>query len=165
MTRCAPRKRLLFSLAAFTLLLCAPARAQPHHKRAVREQIEALERQWRSAQLAGDISAMDNLLSDDYLGITGGGQVVTKAQQLDRMRSRSLVMTQMKMSDLKVKLIGHIAVVTSLAELVGTSEGKPLLGSFRYTRIYQRLPNGTWKITNFEATRVPGGHPDISARN
>jgi ketosteroid isomerase-like protein len=55
-----------------------------------------------------------------------------------------------------VKLIGSIAIVTSRAEVEGTNDGVPVRGTFRYTRVYQRLPSGMWKITSFEATRVPG---------
>jgi ketosteroid isomerase-like protein len=55
-----------------------------------------------------------------------------------------------------VKLIGSIAIVTSRAEVEGTNDGVAVQGTFRYTRVYQRLPSGVWKITSFEATRVPG---------
>jgi ketosteroid isomerase-like protein len=68
---------------------------------------------------------------------------------------------QMTLSDIKIKVVGPVAIVTSRAEVEGTGEGGEINGDFRYTRVYQRLPNGVWKITNFEATRVPppGGRP------
>ena len=53
-----------------------------------------------------------------------------------------------------MKLIGTTAIVTSLAEVEGTNDGMPMHGTYRYTRVYSRLPSGTWQITNFEATRV-----------
>jgi hypothetical protein len=58
---------------------------------------------------------------------------------------------------MKIKLIGQrAAIVTSLARVEGTNDGRPLHGNFRYTRVYQRLPGTTtWRITSFEATRVP----------
>jgi ketosteroid isomerase-like protein len=142
-------------LAAVPLQIHAQPLKAPHeHKHLEREQVEALEMQWRHAQLAEDVSTMDKLLSDDYLGITASGEVVTKNQQLDHMRTRRLVIDKLDISDLKIKLIGPIAIVTSLAQIDGTSDGAPLTGSFRYTRVYQRLPSGVWKITNFEATRI-----------
>ena len=36
---------------------------------------------------------------------------------------------------------------------------EPMHGTYRYTRVYSRLPSGTWKITNFEATRVGPAPP------
>src|SRR5438309_7586455 len=131
---------------------------QPLHekKHDAKRQVEALEEQWRQAQLAGDVSTMDKLLSDDYIGITMTGQVNTKTQQLDRMRMHKIAITKLDLGERQVKLVGSIAIVTSRAEVEGTNEGAPVKGTYRYTRVYQRLPTGAWKITSFEATRVPG---------
>jgi ketosteroid isomerase-like protein len=152
------------SRIATTLLLTAamamplPAFTQKHPRHETRDEIHDMERQWRQAELTDDATAMDKLLSDDYLGITGNGQVVTKMQQLDHMRSRSLSLTRLDISDVKIKKLGSVAVVTSAAEIEGTVDGQPLHGNFRSTRVYQRLPGGAWKLTNFEATRVRPAH-------
>lgn len=137
-------------------LACARAQqVQTHQKKHdVRKQVEALEEKWRVAQMAGDIATMDRMLSDDFIGISMSGQLNTKAQQLDRIRNHQLVITRLDLSDMKVKLVGEVAIVTSSAQVEGTSEGVSMQGVYRYTRIYQRLPSGEWKITNFEATRV-----------
>jgi ketosteroid isomerase-like protein len=143
-------------LVATTFALAAHANG-PHPKRKdqYKHQVEQLEETWRTAQLNADLDTMDRLLSDDYVGITMNGQVVTKAQQLDRMRNRNLVLTRISLDDVKVKLIGTTtAVVTCLAQVEGTSDGAPMHGTYRYTRVYTRAPAGNWKITNFEATRV-----------
>jgi ketosteroid isomerase-like protein len=152
------------------MVLCvAPALAlhiQPLHERKhdAKKQVEALEEQWRQAQLAGDVGTMDKLLSDDYIGISMSGQVHTKAQQLDRMRNHSLVLSKIDLGEMQVKLVGSIAIVTSRAELEGTNDGTPVKGVYRYTRVYQRLPSGQWRITSFEATRVPGPDQRNGAR-
>jgi ketosteroid isomerase-like protein len=150
-----------FGICLLTLLAVAafsqPAQATgPHPKRKdeYKHQVEKLEEVWRTAQLNADVDAMDKLLSDDYIGITMSGQVVTKMQQLDRLRNRSLVLSKIALDDVKVKMIGTTAIVTSRAEVDGTEDGAPMHGNFRYTRVYSRLPSGSWKITNFEATRV-----------
>jgi ketosteroid isomerase-like protein len=154
----------LLALAACACLP-APIRADgPHPRRhdQYKHQVEKMEDAWRAAQIAGDVDAMDKLLSDDYVGITMTGQVVTKMQQLDRMRNRALVLSRLDIEDVKLKLIGSTAIVTSLAEVDGSSDGEPMRGRFRSTRVYSRLPSGVWKMTNFEATRVgppPGGRP------
>ena len=153
---CTRLSRWSAALLAAVVLLAAAGADVPHPKRKVhfKEQVEQMEEAWRTAQLAGDVQAMDKLLSEDYVGITMAGQVVTKMQQLDRMRNRQLVLTKIELDDVKVKLFGTTAVVTSLAEIDGTNDGAPMHGTYRYTRVYSRLPSGSWKITNFEATRV-----------
>lgn len=154
-------RSLLLILLLAPLATTVPSLAQhqrPHQKEQLKRQVEKLEETWRAAQLNGDVDAMDRLLSDDYVGITMNGQVVTKIQQLDRMRARTLALTKIDLDDVKVKLIGQTAVetavVTSRAEVEGTNDGESLHGTYRYTRVYARMPNGSWKITNFEATRV-----------
>jgi len=139
--------------------LATPTQGQhqhPRHKQDSKRQVEKLEETWRLAQLNGDADTMDRLLSDDYIGITMNGQIVTKTQQLDRMRTRTLSLSKIDLDDVKVKLIGQTAVVTSRANVEGTNDGESMHGTYRYTRVYTRTAGGSWKITNFEATRVGG---------
>jgi ketosteroid isomerase-like protein len=156
-----PIRHLLWAAAA--VLVCVQvafgARFQsgthPEKKHEAKRQVELLEEEWRVAQLMGDAATMDRMLSDDYIGISMTGQVSTKAQQLDRVRNHKVAIHRVDLSDMKVKLIGSIAIVTSRAEVEATNESGPVRGTFRYTRVYQRLPSGAWKITSFEATRIP----------
>jgi len=155
-------------LAAAALLTCfgsgfgaSPvfaAGAYAPKKHDAKRQVEALEEQWRLAQLTGDAATMDKMLSDDYIGISMSGQVSTKAQQLDRVRARKVTISKVELSDMKVKMVGAIAIVTSRAEVEGTNETGPVSGTYRYTRVYQRVPTG-WKITSFEATKIPAPKP------
>jgi ketosteroid isomerase-like protein len=122
-------------------------------KQNTKEQVEALEEQWRVAQLAGDAATMGKMLSDDYVGISMTGEVDTKAQQLRRVTDRRMVLTKIELSDMKVKLVGAVAIVTCRALVEGTNDGISMQGVYRYTRIYRHLPTGQWRITSFEATR------------
>ena len=145
---------LLVGACGSLLVPAGPLRHGPITKHDLKQQIEELEQQWRTAQLAGDVATMDKLLADDYIGISMNGQVNTKAQQLERIRTRRLA-SPLDLSEMKVKLIGSIAIVTSRAQVEGTSDEVSVKGNYRYTRVYQHLPTGEWKITSFEATRVP----------
>ncbi len=133
--------------------------ATSRQKHDYKHEVELLEEQWRVAQLAGDVATMDKLLSDDYVGISMTGQVNTKAQQLSRIRTHSFTLSRIDLGDMKVKLVGQVAIVTVRAAVEGTNQGIPMSGVFRYTRVYQHMPDGGWKITNFEATRIPTRHP------
>ena len=154
----------LMALAAMLFTLPAPAQGvHPRRNDQFKHQVEQLEQVWRTAEMNADVAAMNKLLSDDFVGITMTGQVVTKMQQLERLRRRTTVLSKIDLKDVHVKLIGMTAIVTSLAEVDGSNEGVPMHGTFRYTRVYSRLPSGTWQITNFEATRV--GPPPLPPEN
>jgi ketosteroid isomerase-like protein len=137
----------------------ADAQTHPHkeHKRDYKREIEAVEAEWKTAQLNGDVASMDKLLADDYFGISISGQLNDKMQQLERLRNRTFVLTKLDTSEVRIKLVGRVAIVTSLANIEGTNEGESIKGNYRYTRVYKRYPDGSWKITNFEVTKVPQG--------
>lgn len=126
-------------------------RAQKHESR---REIDQLEDQWRAAVLQGDTRAMNSLLADDYMAITAYGTVQTRDEALANLRSGRWHITSLELSDRKVRFYGRTALVTSLAEIEGTTPEGPVSGSYRYTRVYVRDPQGAWKIVSFEASRI-----------
>jgi ketosteroid isomerase-like protein len=160
-----PRIVLVAAVSALPLLAAtAPRQAAAalprNQKHEVRHEIDHMEESWRTAMLAKDGAALDNLLSDDYTGITAEGAIQTKDQAVGNLKSGSIKITNLVNSDRKVRIYGSTAVVTSLAEISGTRDGHELTGRYRYTRVYVRNLQGQWKIVSFEASRIqePGEH-------
>ncbi len=120
------------------------------------KEIEGLEQDWRQALLSSNIPALDHLLADDYLGVTANGTLETKADLLAMRRSGTMRFSELTLSDLKVRVYGDTAVVTSRAELSGTNGGTDISGHYRYTRVYNRR-QGQWRIVSFEASRIDDG--------
>ena len=149
------------SLLALTLFCVGTLQAHalfPHHESAHKE-IEGLESDWRQAQLSNNVTEVDRLLADDYLGISANGTLETKADELTRRKSGSMHITQLDLSDVKVRIYGDTAVVTSKADLVGKSGDRDISGRYRYTRVYSNR-DGQWRIVSFEASRVSAGRDD-----
>lgn len=126
-------------------------RAQRHE---YRHEIEQLEDAWRTAILKSNSTALENLLADDYTGITSKGAIQTKDQAVQSLKSGALQLTMLEISDRKVRVYGTTAVVTSVAELTGGKSDPEMTGRYRYTRVYVRNPQGQWKIVSFEASRI-----------
>ncbi len=155
-------RRSLFCTGALCVCLhmavgTIPALAIPfsHHDSASQhKEIEGLEQDWRRALLASNMSELDHLLADDYLGVTANGTLETKADLLAMRRTGTIRLSQLDLSDLKVRVYGDTAVVTSKAEVSGTNGGTDISGRYRYTRVYNRR-NGQWRIVSFEASRIP----------
>ena len=123
-------------------------------KHDLRHEIFELEDQWRDAVLKSDTNAMSALLADDYMAITPSGILQTKQEALASMRTHRVRITTMLLSDRKVRFYGKTALVTSLAEVRGTTLEGEVSGSFRYTRVYVRDAQGKWKIVSFESSRI-----------
>jgi ketosteroid isomerase-like protein len=144
----------LFSVGVLTLTVQPALAALPHHpNKELHKEIEALEMQWRQAQLNNDVSLMDRLLADDYIGISSSGTIETKTEALALRRAGTLHITNLDLNDLKVRIYGDTAVVTSRADLQGTNGARDISGEYRYTRVYNRR-YGQWKIISFEASRI-----------
>ncbi len=160
--RAQTERRLIFQMAlkpALVLVLFCwfslPAHAVfPHHD-SLHKEIEGLELQWREALVNNNLPVIDRLLADDYLGIGANGTLETKADVLAMHRSGSLKITLMNLSDLKIRVYGDTAVVTSKADLEGTNGDRDISGHYRYTRVYSNR-DGQWRIVSFEASRIPG---------
>lgn len=140
--------------AVFCLLVSSPAWALPHRDaHAVRKEIEALEMQWRDAVVTNNVKQMEHLLADDYLGISANGTVETKAEAVAQRRAGTIRIKSLILSDIKVRVYGKTAVVTSRAELTGVNGQSDISGNYRYTRVYNKR-FGQWKIISFEASRM-----------
>ena len=152
--------QMLF-IVAVCLVMAHPAFALPHRdSHAIHKEIEALEQQWREAVISNNVTAMDQLLADDYIGISANGTVETKAQALAQRKAGTVQIKTLDLNDLKVRVYGDTAVVTSQASLEGTNGQSDISGNYRYTRVYNKRL-GQWKIVSFEASRIH----DVDARH
>ena len=151
-------------VAALAILLVAAAlslHAMPRSERhEVRHEIDRLEDHWRDAVLNRNVAAMDSLLANDYMAITANGTLESKDETLSRLRTGAVHINSLEVSDRKVRFYGPTALVTSRAEVTGTTPEGELKGSFRYTRVYVRDASGSWRIVSFEASRIrePNDH-------
>lgn len=156
------------AILAACLLAAVPARAENfllvpirgmHHANEHQE-IERLENKWRSAVLAGDETAMASMLADSYIGIGPDGTISNRNEELAARADGQQHLQQLNVLERRIRLFGSTAVVTSKVDLQGVYSGQPLLGEYRYTRVWT-LQRGQWKIVSFEASRVH----DTSARS
>jgi ketosteroid isomerase-like protein len=138
-----------------TVCLFAAAQAMPRGERhEVRHEIDHLEDHWRDAILSSNVAAMDALLAPDYMAITSNGTLQSKNETLTKLRNGTVHIKSLEVTDRKVRFYGSTALVTSRAEVTGTTAEGELTGSYRYTRVYVRDASGEWRIVSFEASRI-----------
>lgn len=143
------------ALAVLLLLaVCHPGWAAPRHEnKVVHHEIEMLEQEWREAILTNNVSQMDHLLANDYIGITSNGIIENKAQAVAQRSAGTVRISKLDLSDVHIRVYGDTAVVTSVANLVGSNGDSDISGKYRYTRVYTRR-HGNWQIVSFEASRI-----------
>lgn len=154
-SRAALKCGILIGFVIAAMFAAGPLSAMPRaEKHEVRHQIEHLESAWRNALLHGNTSAMDGLLADDYMAITPNGILQSKDQALASLRSGTVHITALDLSDRKIRLYGTTALVTSRAEVTGTDPEGNMSGAYRYTRVYVKDARGAWRIVSFEASKI-----------
>ncbi len=116
--------------------------------------ILAREAELREAMLTNDVAALDRLIDDALMFVALDGTVVGKEDDLAAHRARRLRLVSLEPSDRHVQRHGPIAVVTVRMALVGTWDGAPASGVYRYTRVWCERPDG-WRIVAGHLSVVP----------
>jgi ketosteroid isomerase-like protein len=139
-------------LAAAIGLSAAAGSAVPRASTAVDEQaVAGLDTQYQAAVAKNDAAAMDRLLADDFVLVTGKGKVFSKADLLNEARSGKTVYERQEDSSQKVRVWGDTAVVTALLWEKGSEDGKPFEYKLWFSDTYVRTPSG-WRYVFGQAS-------------
>ena len=120
--------------------------------------IKTLHEESRQAALKGDAGFLEKYLTDDYLGIGGDGRLITKDQDLQMLKSGAIKYEAIDERDVKVRVYGDTAIVSALASVKLTVDGKPIRSDHRATFVWVKQ-EGNWKEASFQATRIAPATP------
>ena len=117
--------------------------------------ILALEKERAEALVAGNISRMSEMVSDDLVHIHASGRVEDKAAYLEGLRSRFRFL-RVHRPRLDVRVFGDTAVVTGPLELLLTilATGQEHAMNAYATHVWVRRDQ-RWQLASFQATNVP----------
>src|SRR6266849_3118469 len=121
----------------------APNQAEQEVAFVVKE-IKQLEGERSRNLVNGDADKQDQLLAPEFVEVSAAGQVRTKAENIQGMKSGQTHWEAFDLSDLDVHVYGETAVVTGRLRRKGTSAGRDISGQSRYTRYYVRR-QGHWQ--------------------
>jgi ketosteroid isomerase-like protein len=144
--------KYLRSITALLLLVSLSCFAQnAKGKASVEQQIQNMLDQRRQAALKGDVAFIDANTADDYVRISPNGQLMTKAELLEAIKSGAIKYQAIEQKDLKIQLYGNIAVTTNVADLKGTIQGQDISGSYRVSQVFVKR-GGKWLAVHFHAS-------------
>ena len=117
-------------------------------------EIVVLEARLRMAQLGADLTALDDLISDDLLFTGPDGQLGSKVQDLEAYRSGTVKFIEHVPEELRIRRVSADVSISALrAQLTVDVAGSLSRGTYRYTRIWAREDDQAW--------RVVGGHVSL----
>jgi ketosteroid isomerase-like protein len=121
-------------------------------------EIVVLEARIRLAQLGADLTALDDLISDDLLFTGPDGQLGSKAQDLEAYRSGTVKFIDHIPEELRIRRVSaDVSIAALRAQLTVDVAGSRSRGTYRYTRIWAREDGQAW--------RVVGGHVSLVNSN
>ncbi len=116
-------------------------------------EVREAERARFQAMVQNDLAAVAQLLSDDLVYVHSAGEVESKQQFLERLRSGALRYRSIEPADVVVRLYGRVAVVTGRAAIGVTMGGSDRDLTIRYTSVYRATGDG-WKLVSWQSTRL-----------
>lgn len=107
------------------------------------------------AQLRKDGPALERMVADDLVFITGSGQRQGKKEFIAGWTAPGDRYDPITLVDRVVVPIGEDAgMVSAETVLTGTSDGKTFASRFRFTDTFKRI-GGEWRAIHIQVTRIP----------
>lgn len=145
----------------FLLLSSGPGLAQPlkaEERRSAGEVLAAVAK-WADAVRDRDQAALEKLFADEMIVTTGDGKTRGKAEELEVLKpdpNPKLRTISVVNENVRVKVYGDVAVVTSLTRMRLEMNGIGSEAAMRYTAVFVKR-DGRWQIAALHTTRAPQG--------
>lgn len=106
------------------------------------------EEMLRSAILSNNIELLEELLSDELIFVNHLGQWLSKEEDINVHRSKSLDIAGMEVLEQEVKLFQELAVTVTKVALNGAlATGESIGGEYSYTRVWKDV-EGKLKVVS-----------------
>ena len=125
----------------------------PAAPKGVEQQLIKMEHDWADAVVKRDMAVLERNLADDYLSIDFEGGLWTKASALAALKSGEDVVTSAIADDIKVRVYGNAAVVTSRWTVKEQFKGRDISGQYRVTDTFIKRA-GRWQCVATHGSKI-----------
>lgn len=109
------------------------------------------------AELHGDVSTLDRILADDFLGFDQAGRAQDRDTILSAYRSAAIRIHGLTPSDLHLRLLDGTGIVSGISAIHGVAGGEPFSARLRFLDIFV-YREGNWQLTASQVTTIgPNG--------
>lgn len=118
--------------------------------------MKVLEQRWEGSFMTHDLSVIDQLVAEDFVGTSASGKLGTKATMIAQARKDRNDYTSAVSGDMIVHSFApNVAVVTGVARETGkTPEGKTFSHAIRFTDTWVER-DGRWQCVAASAMALP----------
>jgi ketosteroid isomerase-like protein len=120
----------------------------------VERELAKMEQDWVDAVLKRDVATVDRILADDFVATLPDGRLITKAQDIEELRSGAFSSESTTIEGVNVRVFGDAAVVTFEQTEKSQYHGRPVSGRTLWTDVFVRR-SGTWQIVAEHGSVAP----------
>ena len=154
MKRCIPGLAITMALLSFAFGQSATQQESQTGKS--EQEVRQIIEKYRTALLKRDASALEKIWADDYVFVTAAGDVLTKAQRLENVKSGATTLDSINEEEnITVRVYQNSAVATSRVTIKGQYSGQPTSGQYRSTHVWVKGPAGWQLVSNQLTTLAP----------
>lgn len=113
-----------------------------------------LDKQRMAAMCAQDVGKLREILADDLVYCHSSARLDTKDSLIGNMESGSTVYQSIEASDVQAQDLGSAVVLTGVAKITVSSNGRPNSFGVRFTDVYANR-GGSWQMVTWQSTRTP----------
>ena len=143
-------RRTLSAAALLALMVPTIGRADDADSE---KQVASLSKQNYAALVAGDTSALDAILSDDWSVIDPFGEVISKARQAKELKDGIVDFISIDSSEVKMRVHGEAAVVTGRYQVEVKIRGQENTMPVRITESFAKR-GSKWRCVSTQVTRI-----------
>ena len=144
--------------AAFVVL--ASAALAQEAGRGTEDELLRIEAARGEALRSGDLKTLGEIYADDFAGVAGSGQLVTKTQLFEFIRKTD-PSVRFTTSEVSARLFGETGVV--VGRLAGCREDGSVVSEVRFTHVFVRR-EGRWKFVADQSTPILATPDPLPAR-
>ncbi len=118
------------------------------------QMIIELDKKRMTAMGQRDAATLNELISDDLVYTHSSARQDTKQSLIDAMLSGKTVYTSVVPWEVKAQDCGDAVVLTGIARISVSSNGKPNSFGVRFTDVYANK-GGKWQMITWQSTKLP----------
>ena len=116
--------------------------------------LETRFREYADALKKKDTATLDKIWADDYCLINPQGELVTKAQRMENVKTGATAFDDIEVQQERVNVRGNTAVDIGRVNLKGTKySGQESSGEYRYMNVWTK-DKGQWRLLANQVTLI-----------
>jgi ketosteroid isomerase-like protein len=146
--------RRMLLLPVLAVALVGIARAQEAATSEAEKEVLKADEARNEVLQKGDADGVARYLADDVAYGNERGEILSKAQELDNLRSRKTKFISFKHDDIHVQVHGNTGIITGRSTSVVDNQGKISSHPRRFMNVWEKQSDGQWLLEAHAETSI-----------